>query len=71
MLHDDALRWLNTLRLSDRLKLKHIPISIAHELVEIGFARGRGGNLGIATAGMNGSPIRRAYSGPAQSQAIQ
>jgi hypothetical protein len=68
MLHDDALRWLNTLRLNDRLKLKHIPISITHELVELGFARIRGGNLVITTAGMNGSPIRRAYGGPAQSQ---
>ena len=39
MLHDDALRWLNMLRLNERLKLKHIPISIAHELIELGLAR--------------------------------
>jgi hypothetical protein len=58
MLHQDALRWLNTLRLNERLKLKHIPISIAHELIELGLARVRGGNLVITSAGMNGSPSR-------------
>jgi len=51
MLHDDALRWL-----------KHIPISITHELLELGLARIRGGNLVITTAGLNGSP-RPKFSG--------
>jgi hypothetical protein len=37
MLHDDALHWLNTLRLHQRRKLKHIPISITHDLVELGL----------------------------------
>jgi hypothetical protein len=55
MLHEDTLRWLNTLRLNERIKLKHIPISIAHELVELGLARIRGGNLVITTAGLNGT----------------
>jgi len=60
MLHDDALHWLNTLRLHQRIKLKHIPISITHALVELGLARIRGGNLVITTAGMNGSPRAKA-----------
>jgi hypothetical protein len=34
MLHDDALHRLNTLRLRQRLKLKRIPTSITHELIE-------------------------------------
>jgi hypothetical protein len=55
MLHEDTLRWLNTLRMNERLKLKHIPISIAHELLELGLARVSGGNLVITTAGLNGS----------------
>ena len=56
MLHEDTLRWLNTLRLNERIKLKHIPISITHELLDLGLARIRGGNLVITTAGLNGSP---------------
>ena len=56
MLQDDTSRWLNTLRLNDRIKLKHIPISIAHELLELGLARISGGNLVITTAGLNGAP---------------
>jgi hypothetical protein len=60
MLHDDTLRWLNTLRMNERLKLKHIPISITHELLELGLARVSGGNLVITTAGLNGSPRPRA-----------
>jgi hypothetical protein len=56
MLHEDALLWLNTLRLNDRIKLKHIPISITHELLELGLARVSGGNLVITTAGLRGSP---------------
>ena len=71
MLHDDALRWLNMLRLNERLKLKHIPVSIAHELIELGLARIRGGNLVITTAGMNGSPLTRGHLTPLRSQAVQ
>ena len=56
MIQEDTLRWLNTLRLNDRIKLKHIPISITHELLELGLARISGGNLVITTAGLNGAP---------------
>ena len=56
MLDEDALRWLNSLRLHQRVKLKHVPISITNELVELGLARIRGGNLVITTAGLNGAP---------------
>ena len=71
MLHDDALHWLNMLRLNERLKLKHVPISIAHELIELGLARIRGGNLVITTAGMNGSPLMRRHLTPLRSQAVR
>jgi len=68
MLHEDALLWLNTLRLNDRIKLKHIPISITHELLELGLARVSGGNLVITTASLRGSPrlntrVPASYSG--------
>jgi hypothetical protein len=55
MLHEDTLRWLNTLRPNERIKLKHIPITITHELLELGLARVRGGNLVITTAGLKGT----------------
>ena len=62
MREEDTLRWLNTLRLNDRIKLKHIPIAIAHELREWGLARISGGNLVITTAGLNGAPRVRSNS---------
>jgi len=62
MLQDDTLRGLNTLRLNDRIKLKHITISIAHELLELDLARTSGGNLVITTAGLSGVPRRRSNS---------
>jgi hypothetical protein len=52
----DASRWLNTLRLNGRLRVKHVPPSVATELVVARLARVTGGNLVITTAGLNGSP---------------
>ncbi len=52
----DASRWLNTLRLNGRLRIKHVPISVTSELVEARLARVTGGNLVITSAGLNGSP---------------
>jgi hypothetical protein len=52
----DASRWLNTLRLNGRLRIKHVPPSVASELVQAKLARVTGGNLVITTAGLNGSP---------------
>jgi hypothetical protein len=42
--------------MQERIKLKDVPISITHELVELGLARFSGGNLVVTTAAMNGSP---------------
>jgi hypothetical protein len=52
----EALRWLNTLRLNGRVRVKHIPASVASELVNARLARITGSNLVITTAGLNGSP---------------
>ena len=52
----DASRWLNTLRLNGRLRVKHVPPSVTSELVEARLARLNGGNLVITAAGLNGSP---------------
>jgi hypothetical protein len=52
----DASRWLNTLRLNGRLRIKHVPASVTSELVEARLARLTGGNLVITSAGLNGSP---------------
>lgn len=52
----DASRWLNTLRLNGRVRIKHVPASVASELVEARLARVTGGNLVITSAGLNGSP---------------
>jgi hypothetical protein len=52
----EALRWLNTLRLNGRIRVKHIPPSVASELVDARLARVTGSNLVITTAGLNGSP---------------
>lgn len=70
MLNEDAVRWLNTLRLNERIKLKHIPISITHELLQLGLARVRGGNLVITTAGLNGAPRPEAKAPPSPSGAF-
>ncbi len=52
----EALRWLNTLRLNGRIRVKHIPASVASELIDARLARVTGSNLVITTAGLNGSP---------------
>jgi hypothetical protein len=52
----EALRWLNTLRLNGRIRVKHIPASVASELIGARLARVTGSNLVITTAGLNGSP---------------
>ncbi len=52
----EALRWLNTLRLNGRVRVKHIPASVASELINARLARITGSNLVITTAGLNGSP---------------
>ncbi len=59
MLDSDTLRWLNTLRLTGRLRLKRVPISVTNLLVEKRLARIAGSNLVITTAGLNGSPRRQ------------
>ena len=56
MLHQDTGRWLNSLRMHGRIRLKNVPISIATELVKAKVARISGGNLVITSVGMNGSP---------------
>jgi hypothetical protein len=56
VLTGEALRWLNTLRLNGRIRVKHIPPSVASELVDARLARVTGSNLVITTAGLNGSP---------------
>jgi hypothetical protein len=56
MLDEIALRWLNTLRLSRRLKAKCVPLAVRKLLVEERFARVTGSNLVITSAGLNGSP---------------
>jgi hypothetical protein len=56
VLTGEALRWLNTLRLNGRIRVKHIPVSVASELVDARLARVTGSNLVITTAGLNGSP---------------
>jgi hypothetical protein len=55
MLEKDALRWLNTLRLTRRLRLKRVPVSVRTVLVKERLARVTGGNLVITAAGLNGS----------------
>jgi hypothetical protein len=56
MLDRDTLRWLNTLRLTGRLRLKRVPSSVTNLLVEKRLARIAGTNLVITTAGLNGLP---------------
>jgi hypothetical protein len=56
MLDQDALRWLNTLRLTRRLKLKCVPLAVRKLLVEEKFARVTGSNLVITSAGLKGPP---------------
>jgi hypothetical protein len=56
MLDRDILRWLNTLRLTRRLKLKFVPLSIRTVLVKERLARVTGSNLVITSAGLKGSP---------------
>ena len=56
VLTGEAVRWLNKLRLNGRIRVKHIPASVASELVDARFARVTGSNLVITTAGLNGSP---------------
>ncbi len=55
MVDKDMLRWLNTLRLTHRLKLKCVPLSIRNALVEERLARITGKNLVITAAGLRGS----------------
>jgi hypothetical protein len=52
----DASRWLNTLRLNGRVRVKHVPPEVMSELVGARLARVTGGNLVITSAGLNGSP---------------
>jgi hypothetical protein len=47
VLTGEALRWLNTLRLNGRIRVKHIPPSVASELVDARLARVTGSNLVI------------------------
>jgi hypothetical protein len=56
LLTGDASRWLNTLRLNGRVRVKHVPPAVMSELVEARLARITGGNLVITSAGLNGSP---------------
>ena len=58
-LTEDALRWLDTLRMHGRLRLKHVPAAVTCELVEARLARLTGGNLVITGAGMKGFPRAR------------